>query len=280
MTAVLALLASLLWGGADFLGGTAARRLPSYVVVLVSQGVALVGLVPVALLAHGFGRSPGYLGWGLGAGAVGVFALVAFYSALATGTMGVVAPIAALGVVLPVVAGLLSGERPRLAQLMGIAIAVLGVVLASGPEVRPGGTGARPLLLAGAAAVGFGAVILLLAHGARSSAVMTLLTMRLASVSLLAVALVARRTVPPVGRRDVPLLAAVGIGDVTANACFAVASRSGLLSVVAVLASLYPAVTVVLAREVYGESLRRLQVVGVVGAMAGVVLIAAGGGTG
>jgi drug/metabolite transporter (DMT)-like permease len=280
VTAALALVASLLWGAADFLGGTAARRLPAHAVVLVSQGIALVLLVPVAAAVGGFTAGTGYLLWSLGAGAVGVFALMAFYSALATGTMGVVAPIAALGVLIPVVVGLVHGEQPTVLQVTGIVVAVLGVVLASGPELRPGGAGGRPLALAGLSAIGFGTVILLIARGAASSAVMTLLTMRVTSVALLLAILAVGRRLPTLSRADLPLLAAVGTGDVTANACFAVASRSGLLSVVAVLSSLYPAVTVLLAREVYGESLRRVQLVGVAAALAGVVLIAAGGGTG
>jgi uncharacterized membrane protein len=102
MTAALALCASLLWGTSDFLGGTAARRLPATGVVLVSQAAALVGVLVVASATGAFGAATGYLGWALAAAVVGVVALVSFYAALAEGTMGVVAPIAALGVVVPV----------------------------------------------------------------------------------------------------------------------------------------------------------------------------------
>ena len=284
MPALLALLASLLWGTADFLGGTATRRLPVTSVVGISQLVALLGLLPVAALVGAFDEPRDYLVPGLLAGLAGVVALAAFYRALAVGTMGVVAPVAALGVVVPVAAGLVDGEAPSLLQLAGIAVAVVGVVLASGPELSGEGRGgALPLVLAGVAAVGFGAVFVLIAEGTRSgstgSVVMTLLTMRLVSVVLLTTVLLAtvrHRSELGVRRHDLPVLVAIGAFDVGANAAFAVAAQSELISVTAVLASLYPVVTVLLARQVHGERLVGLQPPGVVLALAGVVLLAAG----
>ncbi len=136
MAVTLALLASVLWGGADFLGGTAARRLPVAGVVLASQGAALVGLVVVAAAVGAYDDALGYLGWAVAAACVGVVALVAFYAALAAGTMGVVAPVAALGVVVPVAVGVAAGDRPGPAQAVGVAVGIVGVVLASGPELR------------------------------------------------------------------------------------------------------------------------------------------------
>ena len=278
MTVALALCASLLWGTADFLGGTAARRLPATGVVLMSQGAALIGLLVVAGATGAFGDGPGYLGWAVAAALVGLVALISFYAALADGTMGVVAPIAALGVVVPVVVGLAQGDRPSAWQGAGVAVAVVGVVLASGPEMRAaeGRGGSRPLLLAGVAAVGFGTVIVCVAHGARTSTTMTLLVMRVTSVVVLGTLAAAHRIEVGAVRADLPLLIAIGAGDVTANAALAVASTRGLLSVVAVLSSLYPAVTVLLARAVHDERLARVQMVGVTAALAGVVLIASG----
>ena len=142
MSAALALLASLLWGTADFLGGTASRRLPTASVLGVSQLVALLGLVPLAALLGGYSADGRLLLLAALAGAAGVTALGAFYRALAVGTMGVVAPVAALGAVVPVAAGLVAGESPSGLQAAGIAVAVLGVVLASGPELR-GARGGR-----------------------------------------------------------------------------------------------------------------------------------------
>jgi drug/metabolite transporter (DMT)-like permease len=279
VTTGLALLASLLWGTSDFLGGTASRRLAATMVVLVSQGAAFVGLVVVVVAVRPDFRPADYVGWGVAAAVVGIVALTSFYVALAEGTMGVVAPIAALGVAVPVMAGVVSGDRPSAWQGVGLVVAIVGVVLASGPELRGGATsaGRRPLLLAGVAAVGFGAVVICVAHGARSSSLLTLLVMRTVSVVvLLPPGLAGRLGVAP-RRGDLPLLVAVGAGDIGANAALAVASTRGLLSVVAVLSSLYPAITVLLARAVHDERLRRVQSVGVVAALGGVVLIASGG---
>jgi drug/metabolite transporter (DMT)-like permease len=272
---VLALLSSLLWGASDFLGGSAAKRLPSVVVVGLSQGAALAVLVPLALV---LGEQPDHVWAAVAAGPVGLVALGAFYAALAGGTMGVIAPIAASGAVVPVVVGLLLGEAPSSLQLAGIAVALLGVVLASGPELT-GGASPRPLALAVVAAVGFGLVIVLVAKGSEggSGAVVTcLLLMRLTSVVVLLLAWAVRRDPLQAERRDAGLLIAIGLGDVAANAAFAVAARSGLLSVIAVLSSLYPVVTVLLARQLLHERLRRVQVVGVVGTLVGVALLAAG----
>jgi len=287
MATALALLASLLWGTADFLGGTASRRLSAVSVVCVSQAVALASLLVVALAVDGFDAGSGYVGWALAASVVGIVALTAFYAALAEGTMGVVAPIAAIGVVVPVSVGVAGGDRPGVWQAVGVVAAFVGVVLAAGPQRgeghrdRPARRAARrPLVLAGVAAVGFGAVLVCVAHGARSSTIMTLLLMRAASVTLLvALALVGAVTIAA-STRDLPLLAVIGAGDVGANAAMAVASTRGLLSVVAVLSSLYPAVTVVLARTVHGERLQRVQAAGVVVTLIGVTLIASGGGVG
>ena len=283
MSALLALLSSVLWGTADFLGGSASRRIPVATVLGLSQLTALLGLVPVAVLTGELGADRAYLLPAIGAGLVGMSALAAFYRALATGTMGVVAPIASLGVVVPIAVGLLRGETPSGRQLAGIAVAVAGVVLASGPELRGDGRGgAAPLLLALGAAVGFGLTLVLIAQGASSSVVMTLLTMRLTAVGLLTTLLLGlaghRGLDLGITRSGLPLVAAVGAGDVLANGTFAIATAQAgaFVSVTAVLASLYPVVTVLLARQFDHERLRRVQVIGVVGALGGVVLLASG----
>ncbi len=287
MAALLALLASALWGTADFMGGTAARRLPVASVLGVSQLVALLGLVPLAAAIGAFDEPRAYLLPALFAGLTGTAALACFYRALATGTMGVVAPIASLGVVVPVVLGLLDGERPGPLQLVGMAVAVVGVVLASGPELSGRGRGgAAPLVLAAVAALGFGAVLSLIAvasggeDGTVGAVVMTLLVMRLVSVLALTSLLLAllRSRGPEIGvrRGDLPLLLTIGAFDAGANATFAIASQSDLVSVTAVLASLYPVVTVLLARRFHAERLATVQQVGVVLALIGVVALAAG----
>ncbi len=274
MSVLLALLSSVLWGTSDFLGGTAARRLHAVVVVGASQAIALVALVPLVLL---LGDRPLHLWAGPAAGLAGLVGLGAFYAALAQGTMGVVAPIAAAGAVVPVIVGLTQGEEPSLLQLAGIMIALVGVILASGPELS-GGAGARPLLLAAVAGVCFGTVAVLVAEGSKGSGgaiLVTLLVMRCTSVALASIVWAARREPLGLTRRDLPMLAAIGIGDVSANLTFGLATRRGLLSVVSVLASLYPVVTVLLARQIHHERLRPIQLIGVVGALGGVGLIAA-----
>jgi drug/metabolite transporter (DMT)-like permease len=281
--ALLALLASLLWGAADFLGGTATRRLPLASVVGVSQLVALIALLPLAVAVGALGEPRDYLVPALAAGVAGLVAVGSFYRALALGTMGVVAPVAALGVVVPVAAGLIRGESPSPLQLGGIVVAVVGVVMASGPELTSRG-GALPLVLAAVAALGFGAVFVLIAEatssGSFGSVVMTLIIMRLVIVVLLPALLLltARSRGRGIGvrRGDLPVLLAIGAFDVGANAAYALAAQSDLISVTAVLASLYPVVTVLMARQIHRERLAGLQLPGVVLALTGVVLLAGG----
>jgi drug/metabolite transporter (DMT)-like permease len=287
MNAVLALLASVVWGASDFLGGVVSRRVRPLVVVGLAHAIALITLVAIAIPAHGFSVARGYLPWAVAAGCVGLVGLVAFYGALSTGTMGIVAPIAGTGAVVPVVVGLVWGDSPTTLQIAGIAAAVLGVVLASGPELAGAGAGgSRPLVLAVVSAVMFGLVFVLIDKGSSHNVLMTLLTMRATSVLIvttLAVGYLLRRRrtgfVAPTQRprlRDVPAIALIGWTDAGANALYGVATRHGLVSVTSVLASLYPAITVVLARVLEGERLRRIQNLGVVLAMCGVVLLAAG----
>lgn len=281
MAALLALTSSLFWGTADFLGGKLSRRVAPLAVVGGSQVIAFLALVPVVTLLGAWSDPSGYLLWGIAAGLVGLTALVAFYAALAIGTMGVIAPIAATGVVVPVAIGLAAGERPAVITYIGILAAILGVVLASGPEVRgveqDRARGGWPaLLLALGAAVGFGLVLVLVAEGAEYSVGMTLLTQRATNTTVVLVLLAVARSTGRLARRDLPLLAAIGILDVSANAAFALSSTTGLLVVVSVLGSLYPVVTVLLARVLLGERLQRLQQVGVVVTLTGVALISAG----
>ena len=285
MAALLALLASALWGTSDFLGGTATRRLPVASVLGVSQLVALLGLVPLAVALGALSQDRAYLLPGLAAGLTGTLALGCFYYALSVGTMGVVAPIAALGAVVPVGVGLAQGERPTALQVLGIVLAVSGVVLASGPELSGRGRGGLlPLLLAAGAALGFGAVLALVAVGAADgstgSVVMVLLTMRLTSVVALTALLLglarSRGIELSVRRTDLPVLVTIGTFDVAANGAYTVASQTALVSVTAVLASLYPVVTVLLARRLHAERLSGVQLVGVAGALAGVVVLAVG----
>jgi drug/metabolite transporter (DMT)-like permease len=285
MTAVWGLLASLLWGTADFFGGTISRRLPVATVAFVTQLAGLAGALFLALVTGApFTVGPS-LWWGGVAGLVGPVSLMAFYRALAGGTMGVVAPIAATGTAVPVLAGLAQGERPSPLQLVGIVTAIVGVVLASGPELRTGVPGhARAVGLAAAAAAGFGTVFVLLAAGSRTSVAMTLVAQRSVTIltisTVLLVVMAGRGVRAPrwsaIRRADLPTLAGVGLADVTANGAFGLAASGGLLTIAAVLSSLYPVVTALLARRVHAERLRQVQLVGTAAAVGGALLIAGG----
>jgi len=272
---LLALLSSVCWGTSDFLGGLMARRRPAYAVVAGSQACGLLLIAAVAIATSAWRAPLGWLPWALTAGVAGSGALVCFYAALASGTMGVVSPIAALGAVVPLLAGVLAGESPSARALAGIALALAGAVAASGPELR-GGAGVRPVVLAAVAGAGFGLALTLIAQGSRIDALMTLTGMRATSVAAFAVAALALRTLGGLGRRDLPSLLAIGGGDVGANLLFALATQRGMLSVTSVLGSLYPVVTVLLARVVLHERLRPVQQAGVTGALAGVVLVSLG----
>lgn len=280
MAIALALVASLLWGVADFAGGTVTRGLPALVVVFTSQ---VAGLVLVTLVALGSGSWQPTLivsGWAVAAGVAGAAGLAIFYHALAVGTMGVVSPIAAMGVVVPVVYGLLTGQLPGIWVSLGVVAAIAGVVAASGPE-RAAGRSTRPALLGIAAAALFGITLVFLARGAEQSAIMTTVGMRTASVVcvglLCAVIYRTRRRRRTALRRATQrawlAVIAAGALDVSANLAFAHSSTLGALALVAVLGSLYPAVTVLLARVVHGERLSQVQKAGVLLALAGAALI-------
>jgi drug/metabolite transporter (DMT)-like permease len=277
----LAFSSSICWGVSDFLGGVQARRVPLIGLMLFSQGAALVTLLAV-LVVGDIGAPPLVkLLPAAAAGLGGAIALTAFYRALAIGTMSIVAPISATGVVLPVLAGVASGNRPGALQAVGILAAVVGVVLAARERtgVSPPGVARASVGLALLAALGFGGFLLGMRTSAQANVVWALAAARVVSVlALLAVAAVRRQRVLP-ERRSISTLAAVlAIGglDLLANLLYAVASRHGELALVAVVASLYPVATVLLARAVLRERVRRAQELGIVTAIAGVILIAAG----
>lgn len=276
VTALLALLASATWGAADFLGGALSRRVALVRVLLWSQVVGFLGALVV--LAFGGWRTPGaWLWWAFGAGVFSALGTACFYRALALGTMSIVAPITGTSLVVPVVVGLLEGERPSGWQLFGIALAALGVVLASGPEVRGVGVQRTAVLLAVAAAAGFGGTLVLVPRAGPDRWAMVTAATALTMVVLVGAYALARPPPgPPVRGRTALGVGAIGALVVTAFGLYAYVSTRGLVSVVAVLASLYPVVTVVLAQVVLGERLRGIQLAGVLAALAGVVCLGAG----
>jgi drug/metabolite transporter (DMT)-like permease len=275
---LLALGASLSWGIGDFLAGRASRRVRLLTVLVVSQAAGLVSIA-VVVLARGEGApAAGRLGYAALAGVAGAAGLAALYRGLAVGSMSVVAPISATAALVPVVAGVVTGERPSAVQAAGIGLALAGVVLASrNAEATGRGRGfAAGVGLALVAALSFGLLLVALDAASEGDALWSTLAMRATSFSVLvAVALAVRARVSP-GRSDLPVLVAVGLLDTAGNALFALASTESLLSVAAVLAQVYPVVTVILARVVLKERIARSQQIGVVGALVGVALITAG----
>lgn len=288
LTAVFALATSLLWGLADFGGGLLTRRFPALTVVVVSQSLAVLVLGSV-VLATGAWRETGPLLWyAVAAGVVGPAAMLAFYKALALGPMGVVSPLGSLGVVVPVSVGLLVGDRPGTAQFAGIAVAVLGVVLAGGPELRGAPVQRQAVLLTLVAAFGFGAVMALISEASTTltGLFLALFVQRVTNVAVgggalwLSVRRGGRALPEGGGLRAVwavlPALAFVGLADVAANGTYALAAQRGPVTVAAVLASLYPVVTALAARGVLKERLRAVQAAGAGLALVGTVLLATG----
>lgn len=278
MAVLLALIASGCWGLADFTGGLKSRRVPVLAVLFIVEGTGMV-LVLVLIAIEGEPLPGGTaIVESLLAGTAGMVALGAFYRALAIGTMSIVAPISSTGVAIPVIVGIVTGNRLSVVVSLGLAIAVVGVVLASREQHDDvGALRARraSVALALAAAVGFGAYFALADPAADASILWLLVLSRLVAVPALAGILLARRVALP-GRRDLLTLVGAGALDVTATGLFGLANTKGALAVVSVVGSLYPVATVLLARALLGERLRPVQAAGVVAALTGVALIAAG----
>jgi len=305
----LALGASLCWGSGDFLGGLTTRRASLWAVVVGSQAVGLAGAAGVTLAA---GRPwPGLaVVWPVLLGGVAsVVAISSFYRALAIGTMSIVAPISATSGLVPFAAGIIQGERPAALQLLGVALAAAGVVLAaveperagetigvaalpSEPAVEPSAlrhnsSGAAPARsarrdqrlavgLALLAALCIGLVLLGYDATAKHDPLWAMLGGRISSATLFAMLLLALRPRVSMTRAAVPYVVAVGILDTSANGLFSLATTQGYLSLVAVLGSVYPVVTVLLAFVALRERIARHQLAGVAAALTGVALIAAG----
>ncbi|MGH3023695.1 MAG: EamA family transporter [Gaiellaceae bacterium] len=275
---LLALGASLSWGVGDFLAGLASRRLPLLTVLVVSQAAGLASIA-VVVAARGEGAPAArYLGYAALAGIAGAVGIAALYRGLAVGSMSVVAPISATAAVVPVAAGLVTGERPSAVQGAGIGLALVGVVLAS----RDAGTAGRArgvaagVGLALVAALSFGILLVGLGAASEGDALWATLAMRTTSFALFAGTALVLRPSMALGGRVLPALVTVGLLDTAGNAFFAIASTESLLSVAAVLAQIYPVVTVILARLVLGERIAGWQQAGVAGALVGVTLITLG----
>lgn len=286
----LGLASSVAWGISDFLGGLQSRRIPTILVLVVSQPVGFVLAVLVALL---FGQQQlplDQFALAFGAGAVGLLGLAAFYRAMAIGEISVVAMVTTLSVLVPIVGGVIQGEVPGVVQALGGGLAVVGVLMVAGgghpvTEALHGSEAvanhrrktriSTSLALLGA--LGFGTFFLAIDGAADIDAPWAIVAARAGGLTPLLLFVAWKRpSFGAVRDADMRALVAIGFFDITANTLFAFSTNHGLLPLVSVAASLYSLVTVMLARMVLAERLSRLQAGGIMVALAGVAVIAAG----
>ena len=293
MVTLLGLGAALSYGIADFLGGAAARRATATRVLLLAAPIGLLLLLAGAIANGGRPTRDG-LGLGFAAGLAGGIGIIMFYRALARGPMSIVAPVSALAAaVLPVAAGTVGGERLSGAVLAGVGLCVAAIALVSmerdtagreAPAGDPGMAGRRWAVehgpvMAAASGIAFGLFFIVLREADDGGGLWPLVAARLGTLAvILVIALVAIRAGGPMWPGRAALVPAVfsGLLDASANLLFFLAAGRGLLSLAAVLTSLYPAVTVLLARIVYTERLRMIQRAGLAIAVAGVALVTLG----
>lgn len=271
---------ALCWGLADFLGGIRTRRLTLAAVLVVSQFTGLAVIAVVVAVGDLEAPAANDLVPAMVAGACQLAGIAALYRALAIGTMSVISPVSASGAaVLPVIVGLATGERPGVLVFAGMAAAFLGVTLASRTpdSAQHAGISRQGLQLAAVAALGFGGFYVGMdAAVDDAEPFWALLAARISAAAVLALVVVVVRPRVEAAAADLPSLALIGLLDVGANGCFALGVETGLVSVVSVLASLYPVGTVLLARALLGERLVAVQTAGVAVALTGVALIASG----
>lgn len=268
----LALGASIAWGASDFLGGFAARRLPVVVVLLGAQAVGLALAATAWALAEPRLPAREAIALGVAAGLAELLGFACLYRGLAIGEMTAIAPLAALTAVLPIAVAVGGGEQVAALEAGGMLLAIAGsAAAAAGPGSRRPARGAG---LGIGAALCFGVFLVLLGEASESNAPAAVLSGRVGSVAVLAVLVAGFRT--PGGRLarpDAVVIAALGALDVVANLAYASAAAGGADATVAVLASLYPLTTVLLARALLHERLAALRLAGVVVALGGLALI-------
>lgn len=252
--------------------------MPVLTVILISQPF---GLLLVFLVALSFGGDvpPAEAMLAAAAGGVaGCLGLAGFYKAMSVGPVSILAPVSSLGVIVPVAAGLINGEQPRLIQIAGGIIAIGGIALAlreptSGNANKPS---ARALLMALGGGVGFGFFFVGLDYASSYDAIWAAVGGRSGGSSVAIVAAIAMPSMVVIKKAFLPALLAIGVLDTLANVLFALSTRHGLLSLVSVAGATYPVATVVMAQVILGERMARVQKTGIVLALTGVCLIAAG----
>ena len=282
MVILLGLAAAVLYGSGDFLGGLAARRAHVLAVLTLAAGAGAAVALAAAAMSPGPPSLAG-LAWGIGAGLIGGLGLIIFYIGLAAGPMSVVAPVSGLvSTVLPVAVALADGERPGAGVYAGALLCLVAIVLASSAgetsaaqrHTRPG----RAIAYGIAAGVSFGLFFLLIRNAGQTGELWPVAAARIGELAVVLTAAAVLRRGLRLRRAAwwLPLAAAgAGVIDVVANICYVAATRTGMFGLAVVLASLYPGITVLLARVVLGERLRWVQRAGLGLAAIGILLVAA-----
>ena len=278
MASLLALLSSAMWGTADFFAGRLSKKHHPFAVLGFSQVYGLlVGILIVVVSGSYQGKALGFDGYlipGALAGLFGYIGLACLYEGLSTGRMGVVSPISSLSTVIPLAYALITGDVLSAITLAGVAIALIGVFCASGPELSQG-LPIKPLLLALGAAAGFGLALTFIAIGSQSSALLTMVSMRATTFFVTISLAIKFKTTGNFDKKTMPLLIFIGAADFIANLLLGIATTKGLVSVAMVFGSLYPIATALLAYKFLQERLQRIQYVGIALAVAGVSIISA-----
>ncbi len=273
MASLLALASAAVWGAADFLGGFAARRASARSVALLATLCGFLAALAVLVLLGGAWSASAVV-YGALAGLAGIAGLVLLFDAMASGKFQLVSPIAAVTTALvPVVAGLVLGDRPGPTAIVGLVVTAPAIwLLAGGTRTRPQHEDLRPLAKAFAAGTAFGVFFVLFAQTPDDSGAVPLVVAKGAATIALGIVAIARReSLMPDARRS----SAVGSGvlDMVANGLFLAATRTGQLVVIGALAALFPVSNALLARVFLHERLTRLQVTGFAGAILAAALL-------
>lgn len=278
MASLLALLSSAMWGTSDFFAGRLSKKHHPFAVLGFSQVIGLgVGVLIVLISGDWHGKVlglDGFLITGALAGLCGYIGLACLYEGLSTGRMGVVSPISSMSSVIPLAYALIKGDSLSTITSIGVVIALVGVFCASGPELSQG-LPLKPLLLALGAAAGFGFALTFIAMGSRSSALLTMVSMRGATFFVTMTLAAKFKTTGGFSAKEMPVLIFIGAADFIANLLLGIACTKGLVSIAMVFGSLYPIATAVLAFRFLHERLHKVQYIGIALAVTGVSLISA-----
>ena len=275
----LSLAACFGWGVADFLGGLKSRQLAVFTVLMVSSIFGL-GVILVIVLVRGVAPPDNpVLLWAVAGGVAGLAAMFFLYRGLSIGSMAIVAPISATGVILPVIVSLAAGDNPTLLHKLGMAVAIIGAVLASREKNNDqnGNRLATGVGLAVGSAIAAGIFFVVMDKASEADPYWAAFLMRFSYFAFLIIIFLLRRPAVQVGKVHMPAIIALGIFDALAGFAYALATTHGMLGLVAVVGALYPAVTVLLSILILRERPQPAQFIGVILAVGGVTLISAGG---